>query len=115
MKRYIRSDEEIYDSEPGFLFEFGNHAIFYKHSGSNLTDNIVRAIINKVCDYRNVSDTIRETALQDRPTLDDFRRRISKATLTKVDTGKVIYYSIKGKYFTMNFPEEDFAREVIVF
>ena len=115
MKRYIKSNDELNTSEPGFLFEFGNHAVFYKHPGSNLTDNIVRAIINKVCDYRNVSDTIRETALQDRPTLDDFKRRISKATLTKNDTGKVVYYTIKGKYFTLNFPEEDFIKEVIVF
>ena len=112
MKRLVYSSSEV--SESGFLFEAGKKAYFYKSNLSNITDKIARKFINAVCDERGVGDKIRQSALYDSATLDDFKRRISNAVLEEHDTGKIKYFTIRGKYFTLNFPEEDFEQDVIV-
>lgn len=112
MKRWIHCTTEV--DQPGFLFEVGNRAIFLKSNQTNLTTKLVRDIINAVCDLRNIDDTRRKAALYHQPTLDDFRKRISKAVLRHIETDKADYYTIQGKYFTLNFPSDDFKDEVVV-
>lgn len=115
----VTASHKIYcDTEyekPGFLFEFKDKAFFYETSAKNLTVSIIRKFIEAICDYRNISDDVRERSLNDETTIQDFRRRIDKATLMKIDTGKIIYYRIKGNNFSINFPREDFENDVILF
>lgn len=115
MKRYIRAYSEVVDTQKGFLFEFKNHALFYVSDAQNITDKIARTFINKVCDIRGVGDSIRNSALYDAAALKDFKRRIDKAELieTRLSNGKK-FYIIRGNGFSLNFPEDDFNREVIV-
>lgn len=116
MKRYIRSDYEITDEKRGFVLEFRRNALFYESDMQNITDKIVRQFIKKVAEINNVSDAIRDAALYDQAALKDFKRKIDKATLVEKDlsNGKK-FYTISGNGFSMNFPEDDFNKEVIVF
>lgn len=114
MKRYIYSSELI-ECYHGFYFTIGNLAFFLKSDAHNLTDKLIRKFINAFCDKQGVSDAIRQKSLYDKPTLEDFRRRISKCDLNHIDTGKITYWSITGRGMIVNYPEEDFKREVIVF
>ena len=113
MKWYVRSSEEL-DIKQGFFFEFKNRAIFLVSDSANITDKIARKFINVVCDLRQVSDSIRNAALYDGATLKDFKKRIDRATLERINTGKIVYYTIKGKGFTLCFPEDEFKETVIM-
>lgn len=113
MKRLILATE-ILDSKDGFLMEIGSKAIFLESDASYVTDKLIRKFINKVCDINRVGDSIRQSALYDKSALNDFRRRISKAHLEKKDSGKIVYYTISGNGFTLNFPKEDFNKDVII-
>lgn len=112
MKRYIRSN--TIETTEGFFLEVGNRAIFFKTEGVNITDRVIRKFINTICDIKGVGNNIRQAALYDKPTLADFRRRITKAVLEEVNNPGFHYFSVKGKNFTLNFPEDDFQREVVV-
>lgn len=99
----------------GFLFEFGNKAIFLESKNVNLTKKDIRRVINTVCDYRDIPKEQRGKFLYNEDCIKDFRRRINKAELEKRTTDNGYqYYSIHGRYFTMNMPLEDFERDVIV-
>ena len=113
MKRLVYSTVDL-ESKNGFLFEQGTKAFFLESDVSYLTDKIVRKFINAICDLNGVGDAIRNSALYNEATLKDFKKRISKAVLTKKDTGKIVYYTISGNGFSLNFPEEDFNRDVII-
>lgn len=113
MKRYIKSSEVIFQDD-GFQFVLGNKLYFYTTTSHNITDKIVRKFINAVCDQKQVGDSIRQAALYSKPTLDDFRRRITRASLSQIDTGEVMYYSIQGPGSIQNFPEQDFNRDVVL-
>ena len=113
MKRYIHSSE-LLECYPGFYFTVGNLAFFLKSDAHNLTDKLIRKFINALCDKKGVGDAIRQKSLYDKPTLEDFRRRISKCDLNHLDTGKVTYWSITNSGMTASYPEEDFAKEVTV-
>lgn len=116
MKRYIHASTDI-NNAAGFVFNFGNKELFYISDSKVITDKVVRAVINKVCDIRGIdSDSkIRQSALYDKRALADFRKRIQHAQLVKHDTGKIIYYTISGKNFSWSFPEADFEHDVLVF
>lgn len=111
MKRWIHSatDNTIYS---GFLFEYKDKAVFLKSQKTLIRDDIVRIFINYLCDLRGVADNVRQAALYDKPTLQDFRRRVSRATLECKDTGNIIFYTISGNGFTLNFPEDEFEKTV---
>lgn len=113
MKRYVRSSEEL-DVKQGFFFEFKNRAIFLESDSANITDKIARKFINAVCDLRQVGDGIRNSAIYNEATLKDFKKRIDRATLERIDTGRLVYYVIKGKGFTLSFPEDEFKETVIM-
>lgn len=115
MKRYIKAYSEVIDTKYGFVFEFKNYALFLESDSKNITDKIARSFINKVCDIRGVGDAIRKSALYDPTALKDFKHRIDRAELvtTLLSNGSK-YYTIRGNQFSLNFPEEDFNREVIV-
>lgn len=116
MKRYIRSETEIVYERAGFVMEAKRHAFFYESDMTNLTDKIIRQFIKKIAEVNGASEAIRDTALYDEATLKDFRRRIDKATLTKKKLGNgKNFYTISEKEFSMNYPQEDFMNEVIVF
>lgn len=116
MKRYVRSYSEVIDTKHGFVFEFKNYALFLESDSQNITDKIARSFINKVCDIKGVGDAIRKSALYDPAALKDFKHRIDRAELVEksLSNGKK-FYTISGDGFSMNFPEADFNREVIVF
>lgn len=101
-------------TKQGFWFEIGRKGYFYEIDQHNITDKIVRKFINAVCDERGTGDSIRRKALYDKPTLEDFKRRIGRATLQYKDTDFVEYYTVSGNGFTLNFPCEDFENEVIL-
>ena len=100
----------------GFYMTLGNKGLFYESDGTNITDKVARAFINRICDYKDVGDAIRKKALYDKPTLHDFKRRIDKAIIEEhtTDSGYT-YYSIKGNNFTACYPVPDFESDIIVF
>lgn len=112
MKRYIKASEEQFVS--GFFFEFGNKGIFLCSDKVNLTDNIVKQIIHIICDIKKVSEERRYQYIYDRDTLNDFRRRIEKAELITHKDASHPYYTIKGKNFTLNMPEDEFRSCITV-
>lgn len=117
MKRYIKSSYEPGWVKQGFLFTLGHKQLFLESESVNLTEKVIRKIINKVCDIKGVGDSIRESALYDKDTLKDFRYRISKASLIckSFDNGQK-WYTIAGNNFQLSYPnEEEFNDEVIVF
>jgi transcriptional regulator with XRE-family HTH domain len=67
------------------------------------------------CLLKNLAKRIKELRKLHKMTQDDFRRRISAATLEKKETPTIIFYTINGSNFTENFPEEDFNNEIVVF
>ena len=114
MKRYIHAS---FENTPvaGYVLNVGNKDYFYQSDAKIITDKVVRAFINKICDVRGVGDSIRQASLYSKPTLADFRRRISPAMLEQHVTNTVTYYTISGKNFSWSFPEADFENDVIVF
>lgn len=106
MKRVVYA-AEVLEHREGFLGSFSRFDMFIESPNTNLTDKVIRKFINEICDYRKVGDKIRQAALYDKPTLDDYRHRISRATLECRDTGRITYYNISGDSFTLNDPEED--------
>ena len=87
----------------GFLMNIGNKDLFLISEKKNITDDIARAFINKICDIRNKPVELKERALNDKPTLNDFKRRIDKATLEH----KNEYDSVVGKNFMLSIPNEE--------
>lgn len=100
--------------QKGFLFTAGNKQIFIKSNLTRKTDTIAKQIIDTIGTLRNIPQETIERAKQDKATLEDFKKRTSQATLEMKDTGKIVYYTITGKYFTENFPADDFKNDVIV-
>ena len=87
----------------GFLMNIGNKDLFLISEKKNITDDIARAFINKICDIRNKPVELKERALNDKPTLNDCKRRIDKATLEH----KNEYDSVVGKNFMLSIPNEE--------
>lgn len=99
----------------GFYMTFSNKGIFLEDEGTNITDKIARKFINWVCDYKDIGEGIRKKALYDNATLKDFKKRINKADLIKCITENGYnYYSIKGNNFTVNYPVDDFKKDIIL-
>ena len=102
----IMSSTEL-EQVSGFYSSVGNKGIFIADDNAKVTDRVARKMINAICDLKGVGDKIRQAALYDKPTLADVKYRTSKANLSHVDTGKTTYWSVSGKGFTINNPEED--------
>lgn len=100
----------------GYYFTAGNKGYFYRSSAQRKTDSVIRAIIDAVGKARGAHPDTIERAKQDRPTLEDFRRRIDAVTLLEkyTDNG-THYFTISGKNFSAAFPEQDFYNEIITF
>ena len=113
MKRWIYATT-VLDSRDGFYYVGGRKGYFYESNARNINDSIARVFINAVCDYKGADDSVRQQALADSNVLKTFKRKITRASLEKKDTGKIVYYTISGAGFTENFPEEDFRRDIIV-
>lgn len=113
MKKLIYAST-IQSVQAGFLFNLGNKDFFLESTASNVTDNIARKFVNAICDYKQVSDDLRLRSLNDRYTLNDFKRRIVKAVLKHVDSGKVTFWSIEERNGVSNFPEDDFSKYVVL-
>lgn len=92
----------------GFLMNIGNKDLFLISEKKNITDDIARAFINKICDIRNKPVELKERALNDKPTLNDFKRRIDKATLEHKKTQNGYEYdSVVSKNFMLSIPNEE--------
>jgi len=99
----------------GFIFTAGNKEYFLVSAAQKKTDNVIRAIIEAVGTTKNICRDTIERAKADKATLADFRRRIDAATLQEKTTGNgTRYYTISGKNFSFNYPEADFANDVIL-
>lgn len=99
----------------GFYFTHGNRGIFLVTDAQRKTDSIARAIIDTIATVRIIPIETIERAKADAATLKDIKYRTTAATLEEITTENGYkYFSIKGKYFTANFPPEDFYKEIIV-
>ena len=94
----------------------GNKDYFLEANTTKRTDRICQAFIERIATDKNKSRELIDRAKADKATLDDFRRRIDAATLTKrtTETG-FEYYNIAGKEFFINYPTEEFCDSVVVF
>ena len=97
----------------GFSMTVGNKMYFLISDKKNITNNIVKIFINKICDIRGFSQELREKCLEDKVTLDAIKYKIQSdciiekkhivyinESITK-ETGKTEedYYNISGKNF----------------
>ena len=96
----------------GFTMTVGNKMYFLISDKKNITNDIAKVFINKICDTRGFSQEIREKCLKDKATLDDVKYKLqSNCTIEKKhivynkDVAKKIgkteedYYNISGKNF----------------
>lgn len=99
----------------GFYMAAGRKGYFYKTDSTKRTTAIINAFIETIATANNKPQELIDRAKADKMTQDDFRRRISAATLEKKELPTVIFYTINGKNFIANFPAEDFNNEIVVF
>ena len=60
----------------GFSMKVGNKMCFLISDKKNITNNIVKIFINKICDIRGFSQELRKKCLEDKTTLDAIRYKI---------------------------------------
>ena len=100
----------------GFYMAFGHSEYFMESNSTKRTDKICRAFIERIGTDRNKSRDLIDRAKADKPTLNDFRRRIDSAVLKKTTKENgFTYYTISGEGFSFGYPVEDFMNDVIVF
>ena len=97
----------------GFSMTVGNKIYFLISDKKNITNNIVKIFINKICDIRGFSQELREKCLEDKATLDDIKYEIQSdciiekkhivyvnESITKeIGETEEDYYYISGKNF----------------
>lgn len=98
----------------GFVLTTGNKHLFYVSDGKNITSSIVEKFVDKIGELRNLTSEYIARCKADSYTMKDLKRRIDRATLEKVDTGKIEYYKMSGKYFIHCIPLDE-AECLIVF
>lgn len=91
----------------GFLLTLGDRELFLISNGKNVTKGIIDKFIEEIGRVNNKSPEIITQSKENENVIKRTRFLISRATLEKIDTGKVIYYSIKGKDFLINIPESE--------
>lgn len=91
----------------GFTMNKWQKEFFYVTQHERMCKTVVDAFINKLCDIKQLPDEERQKCLSNELLRADIARQINKADLKLVDTGKVRYYSINGKYFTSNIDIDD--------
>ena len=99
----------------GYYLVAGNKAYFLKTDTTRKTSKIIYDFIDLIGKHRNLSSDLIERAKQDQFTIDDFRRRLSAATIEKKQLPTITFYTIQGKNFIENFPEDDFKKSVTIF
>lgn len=100
----------------GFVMSIGNKDYFMESKAAKRTDKVCAAFIERIGMEKGKSRDFIDRAKTHKPTLDDIRRRIDAATLSKLTTQNGFeYYRISGKNFSFNYPHEDFNNDVIVF
>lgn len=99
----------------GFYMTAGRKGYFYRTDNTKRTTTVINAFIETIATVNNRPQDLIDRAKKDKATQEDFRRRISAATLEKKETPTIIFYTINGNNFTENFPEEDFNNEIVVF
>ena len=100
----------------GFLMTVGNKDYFLEADTTKRTDKICQAFIERIATDKGKCRELIDRAKADKATLEDFRRRIDAATLTKrtTDTG-FVYFNIAGKDFSASYPTDEFCNTVVVF
>lgn len=96
----------------GFSMTVGNKKYFLISDKKNITNNIVKIFINKICDIKGFSQELRKKCLEDKTTLDAIKYKIQsdciiekKHIVYNENVAKEIgkteedYYYISGKNF----------------
>ena len=100
----------------GYYMTVGNKGFFIRTDAEKRTKHIVQCMIQQIAIYRNLCQDWIDRLMQDKQTIDQIRQNMSPAIIKTVTTDNGYkYYSIVGEYFTCNFPEEDFDKDIIVF
>lgn len=99
----------------GFYMVAGRKGYFYRTDNTKRTTTVINAFIETIATTNNRPQDLIDRAKKDKATQEDFRRRISAATLEKKELPTIIFYTINGNNFSENFPEEDFNNEIVVF
>jgi hypothetical protein len=95
----------------GYLFNLGTYDYFMLTDAKRKTDTIAKAFINAVCDNKKIIQETRERALNDKATLNDFKKRIEPATLTiKESQNGIKWLNISGKGFNINNPLDELEK-----
>ena len=95
----------------GYLFNLGVYDYFMLTDAKRKTDTIAKAFVNAVCDNKKIIQETRERALNDKATLNDFKKRIESATLTiKEGQNGVKWLNISGQGFNINNPLDEIEK-----
>lgn len=93
----------------GFTMNAGKVELFYNSNGKNITNSIARKFIEQLGTAKNLDKDLLEKAKVDPATLKDIKRRIDRATLELVNTGKVKFFKLETKWSSMSIPIEEAA------
>lgn len=97
-----------------FMLTVGDKYYLMQTVRQNVNDSVAKEFIKKICEVKNKGDDLRDRALNDRCTLDDFKRRINRCEYTEVNDDRVHYHKIVGNYFSCSIPN-DKADCIIIF
>lgn len=99
----------------GYYMVTGNKAWFYRTNAQRKTKAVIDAFIDTIGSHRNAPADLIERCKADKATIEDFKKRLSPATIEKKSLPTVTFYTISGNNFTENMPETDFNNSVFVF
>lgn len=97
--------------QTGFSLIVKDKELFYKTTSTRKTKNVVYAFIDQLAKLNNIHPDVIARAKRDKPTIEDFKKRIHRAAIEKHTS----YYTVTGENFSAAYPEEDFNNTVIIF
>lgn len=91
----------------GFTLNVGRKEFFYVTNRRNINDKVAEKFVDKLGEINNLPAEFIEKCKADSATMKDLKRRIMPATLEKRNTGKIEYFNLRGKCFSISIPMED--------
>ena len=89
----------------GFVLTMANKMYIIETTGVKRTDALAKQFVDAICDRLCLPDDTRHKFKTVPECLKTIKSGIERATIEKIDTGKVVYYKITGKNFTQCVPE----------
>lgn len=102
----------------GYAFTIGHYEYFIITSYKRITKQVIKSCmairLKHVCKTDDINDTLNR-CFNDVTTYIAFKKLLQPATISKKQLSNGdYYYTIQGKNFTANYPENDFVNCVVI-